>query len=128
MEVVLGGKFGIVGADNGVIALFEVCPSACTKSMDPLVSSGLMDNRTRCETSTVWTGLAPPFTRKFVELCELFLSCILNRMSYGNRFSISTGARSVKVIWGYNLDMSHSQYASYLVLGSFSSKLAWAWK
>jgi hypothetical protein len=67
----------------------------------------------RCETSTVWIGLDSPLLSQLLELRPLCLSCIRNLMSYGNRFSTSRGALSLRVILGYSLKFQSTSQEGY---------------
>jgi hypothetical protein len=104
VKVVLLRQLRVIAADDSVIALLQVCKisvfSQISADWDVLVSSAEILIKIVCDTSTVWIGLDKPLLSHWIELRPLFLSCIRNLMSYGNRFSTSTGARSRNVILG----------------------------
>jgi len=78
MEMILNRQFRIIGIDDCIVALFQICfPSAIPRRnllIKLLVSSGATLSKRRCDNSTVWIGLDPPFTRKLLELKPVFLS------------------------------------------------------
>ena len=67
------------------------------------VSCIWMLNSKRCDSSTTWTGLTPPFLRKFVQSFLVFLSYIRYLKSYGKRFWSSIGAAILIRMYGYTL-------------------------